>query len=1003
MPALINYVCWTPQVVSSTIATEAASPSDAVLLATHTPLRITRRGEGEAASSISESDLIDEFLNGHANDGVRIAPVLGQSGSGKSHLVRWVRAKLPSKPGRHVIYLAKARTSLRDVVEALLLGKHGPQFDEIRAQLSGLRESAQQDSLENRLLNELAEAVRSRTATDFMTKSLVGDRGLYVLFHDPLFREYMLRPGAFVPRRVEHFLKGRDLEAEDVPAAFSVEDLPLGLVNNPKFRQASAVARDVHRSLDTDTDLQALAVDLLNEVFDSAVMEAANIGVGSIQKAFLALREQLVGQEIVLLIEDFALIQGIRRDLLEAIIQVSRVDGVDRYATVRTMMAVTSGYYDALPDTFRTRAAASSPAYVVDVSLDDPAASGGPILVNFLGRYLNAARLGTARLEAEAGPTNACIECPLMGDCHATFGASADGFGLYPYNEPAIRRAVAITAEPDRRNLFNPRRVLSRMVRAVLTDEAAPIRDGVFPSPNFLREDRMRNQDDIPSRRLPDLTLPARTAISDRFDEPERTRYLTTFQFWGGVSPALPSGIYQAFSLPPVTIEVGEIVPRKRVADPAPQQDPSADVIPEALRVRLEEVDNWSKGSPLVANSAQIIRGAVRRALVADLNWTSPLMEDVDSQTLTKAVPDRNQISRSVSIEGPGENLPKGVLPIVRFARTDANATLFQSILLFAQTNGRLAPEALVRLREIADAHRPEIVRRVIEAAEFKSSGLVEAAASLIAGAALCGQLPTNPKLKDYVAAALWSGDRFVRSDTTRHAAWSRAESAYLIARRDAVGRIRGALGVTQGVRGGVHAIDDPRAQEVVRAAVARVDSVDPDALPTWCRPSEKARTTLQDVIPTVLADWEGTLRLVRKHVPVGASFASTVDAVLAATDAGRLLGLVTVSDLNALDQANRDARLHEFSAVTRLESVIAQATSAKGIELAGIVGAANGDVALAIRDYLSETSEWVEEGIRRAQTRVGTGSFDVDDDLASVLADWMRSLDAAEEAGNGG
>lgn len=72
-----------------------------------------------------------------------------------------------------------------------------------------------------------------------------------------------------------------------------------------------------------------------------AVTKAASLNVGDVGQAFKKIRERLVGQEIVLLIEDVALIQGVRRDLLDAIIEVGVVQGEEKYATVRTLMAVT--------------------------------------------------------------------------------------------------------------------------------------------------------------------------------------------------------------------------------------------------------------------------------------------------------------------------------------------------------------------------------------------------------------------------------------------------------------------------------------------------------------------------------------------------------------------------------------------------------------------------------------------------------------------------------------
>ena len=59
------------------------------------------------------------------------------------------------------------------------------------------------------------------------------------------------------------------------------------------------------------------------------VDEAANLGVGRLQQAFLAIRRALAsdGEEIVLLVEDFALVQGIQRDLLDAILETSEREG----------------------------------------------------------------------------------------------------------------------------------------------------------------------------------------------------------------------------------------------------------------------------------------------------------------------------------------------------------------------------------------------------------------------------------------------------------------------------------------------------------------------------------------------------------------------------------------------------------------------------------------------------------------------------------------------------
>ncbi|MDQ0770250.1 hypothetical protein QF031_002999 [Pseudarthrobacter defluvii] len=993
--AMNQVVCWRPDDVANTIPTEAASPSKAVLLATHTPLKVRKAGPGEPGESITEEDFLDEFLNSVPKEGVRITPVLGQSGSGKSHLVRWAEARIKPIPGRRkVIYLPKTRTSLRDVLEELLQGQTGGAFDEIRSQLGGLRESVDPEKLERRILDELAESIREAKAEHFLTKVLVGERGLYVLLHDPLFRDYLLRPGAFVPKRAAHALRGRGEDEEEIPPAFTVEDLPLSIADHANILDAGSAARLMFKRLSADTKLQTAAIEMLNEHLDVAVMRAADLGVGSVQRAFMKLREQLVGQEIILLIEDFAIIQGIRRDLLDAIVEVGVVGGVEKYATVRTMMAVTSGYYDKLDDTFRTRAEASSPVYYVDVSIDN-VEDGGSQLFDFVGRYLNAARLGKTKIEASAAPLNACDGCPFRDECHATFGATRDGHGLYPYNEPALRRAIKITANPNRRDLFNPRTVLSKVVRPLLTNEASAIREGRFPSPDFLRQDRARDTNESVANRLPDLPLAVRHALDERYEGLDQVRYLATLQFWGDVSTNVHPGIYAAFSLPAADLETdGQEGPDKPEPPLGPQVVEPSPINP-TLRRQLEDVDNWSKGSPLPQTVGREIRGIVRQAMVAGLDWSDPVMKDPSAVTLAKAVPDRTQISQTVSIEDSRENRAAVVEPIVWFARTPANALLFQTLLQF-QHNPASAPEGLLRLREIADQHREVISARVIAASDFATEKLVAVAASLISGAALCGQMPAKPKATDYVAAALWSGQDYIRADTTRSEAWKNAEASYLAARKTVVEAFRSAVGASQGSTGSVHAIDDPRVRKIAEAARKLLTLPDLNQLPDWAVGAERKRETLEASAQLQIADWQNTVNEIRNQVPDGTSFSATVDAVTAATEVGQTHGYVK-EKLPDVVAANARAKTLNFSSVTRLESALSEVEGKSGLLLALAIGGIDARDAVSIRNYLRFTVGWLDAGLIAAESQQREGVLDVDEDIDAVLSKWAGILGREE------
>src|SRR5262249_4078723 len=147
-------------------------------------------------------------------------------------------------------------------------------------------------------------------------------------------------------------------------------------------------------------DLQGVAVRMLNDQVQRAVAEATTIGTGRLQQAMLEVRREFArqGKEIVLLIEDFAVIQGFQRGLLDAIIEVGNREGRSDLAPIRTLMAVTSGYYESLPITVLTRVrAATGYVYSLDTQFD-PAAEMSETS-SFVGRYLNVARLGQEAIE----------------------------------------------------------------------------------------------------------------------------------------------------------------------------------------------------------------------------------------------------------------------------------------------------------------------------------------------------------------------------------------------------------------------------------------------------------------------------------------------------------------------------------------------------------------------------------------------------------------------------
>ena len=985
----VGYVCWNPETVAATIPTEAATPSDQVLLATHSPLRIRRQDArtGQHAEFVTEREVVQEFLTAEPNAGVLIAPVLGESGAGKSHLVRWANANIPRTEGRHVIYLQKTQTSLRDVVEQLLAGKTGPAFEEIRRHVSNLGAAVSLDEMERKILAELAEALRAREARGFLDKPLVGENGLGLLFLDPLFRKHMLRPGSFINRRAVHALNGRDPDEPDVPLEFTVDELPLDITDVANLADASRAAQNLFRQLLANADMQLEAVRILNDSLDVAVMKAANLGVGNVNRAFMRLREELVGDEIVLLIEDVALIQGVRRDLLDAIHESSMIQGQEKYATVRTLLAVTPSYYrENLPETFRTRAEASSPSYVVDLQMDGRNTSEAG-LVDFVGRYLNAARLGKEVLEAAgsgATPTlNACDACPLSDRCHSVFGTSDAGHGLYPYNRPAVLRAVRACVDPDNPHLFSPRRVLAGAVRDVLMNAAGQLERGEFPPGGFLGG-RARTAG------LQPLPLGVRQRLEEDYPEDLAGRVESMLSFWGksGTQP-IPDAAFRVFGMEPV-----DLVPIPEPTDTAgPGQDEplpaKASDLPRSVQSQLEAIDDWAgKGKTLPQSIARTVRSLIREALLARVDWFGPVIKDPDTETLRKAIHDGNKAAMSFSIEGAQEGVGRGVEPLVKLERTARNAVLFQGLILLKAGFAERSGDTLARLDALAIDAVPAARKRIIETLEYGDTEMIQAARSLIIGALVCGHTSSTARDADLIRAVAWHGEMEREDEEARHPQWLNSLDAYLRERTRAVERFLGGVGAAQGT-GGVHALDAVRLTKIVKAARAQLDAV-PDQVPQWASDANRKLKLLIQAAPAQQEHWAGIVQSLRRLLPASESYTETVDAIAHAASEGQSQGLVKVKDLAALQQANESARNFDSRGLAEVEKVLGNASGLGGIALARALGPNAGKDLMGITKYLENSEKWIESGISDAEIDSGIET-DIDEAIEAQVSRWLR------------
>ncbi|MGW4580330.1 protein DpdH [Rhodococcus aetherivorans] len=544
-------LCWEQDTVLDIIPVEAESPSDGVFEATHSPLPIIERDQvdSDGGSPVDEYRLLAAVESQPAD--YPILPILGHSGTGKSHLVRWLRMRLEeqreARPGRRLIFVPKHKMSLRAILDLMLDHANSVEADEFRQRVHAATEQlSNEKDARNRLRVTLSYLIAAQADQPTFGEDDEAEERAYLaaelpnLLEDAVFKKKLLADDGAIARLVREKLSGKGPEDKDEPFAFAAADLRLTIDDT---RHASAAARDIAEILGGEPALRELGAKMLNEQLSPAVSAVFGVGGDDLKDLLIDLRLELGqrGEEILLLIEDFSIFQGVQGGLIDAMTQIPTQN--NPLCPMKVVMAVTSGYFqDQMPDTAKTR------TYRV-FDMDVPKVADKSNTLTFVAKYLNAVRVGPAQIDAaytegEEVP-NECDLCPIAETCHAAFGAK-DGIGLFPFNEFALHHAM-LSQQKDAQG-FVARDVLNRVLRPVLQDDREAIANGSFPTQEF--EARFSSREMAHEWNVED-TAAIRSA-GDTDELVNRRRRLLTF--WAP-SPRVQNlfpALHDAFSIPEV-------------------------------------------------------------------------------------------------------------------------------------------------------------------------------------------------------------------------------------------------------------------------------------------------------------------------------------------------------------------------------------------------------------------------------------------------------------------
>ncbi|AYA62599.1 protein DpdH [Alteromonas sp. RKMC-009] len=494
--------------VLACVKIEAEELSEETLLSVHEPMQLVKFSTSTDEVVATENDLLKHFLQID-----RPIPIVADAGLGKSHLVRWLHAKLKTqeivKEQKWQIVRIPKNASLRQTLHLLLENLDGEIFESARKKIDEVGSSLVAKEVADLFVTFLKHRIEEISVDAQNTMRSIGRdgdpeqlkklrekasiaRALPSLVDDVEFKKYLIHPESYVYKVATRWIKGvseRELELkefelsiiefEKIINSFSIDDLSLPSRNAIKALQ-----------LDSVEEKRKSALQVINDGIVKATQttfqQLFQFNNGNFQDVFKEIRRHLksLDRTLVILVEDLAAVSAIEDVLIDCLLEEAQ----DDLCTLKSVLAVTGGYtgYTKRQATIRTRA-----RYEWQIrDNNDTQENIQNRIVDFCSRYLNAARHGSKQLneivQRNQQADNIDVWSTELDEKQAnqleSFGKSSIDIPLFPYNRKSIIRLASWYCRNSSNEIvFNPRDILEDVLLNILRDHREDYIKGLFP------------------------------------------------------------------------------------------------------------------------------------------------------------------------------------------------------------------------------------------------------------------------------------------------------------------------------------------------------------------------------------------------------------------------------------------------------------------------------------------------------------------------------------------
>lgn len=468
------------QRLSEVIRIDTITSSYGDFMATHVPFKQIQLQKEYNGSSIStklytEEQIYDKIVL-NPRDQHQFVLVIGSSGAGKSHLIRWFDAKIEKqKPENEVVlFVRRSDNTLKGTIKQLLEKpevasiQNKDLYDRLITATSTISES----KLKNAIYHQFIEEIEDDNGENVDYINNADRKRIAPLLNNELFKKRMMADDGPIERIYSKVAESSIADNRDILPEFYPEDFYVDIAFCDKVQYDGGDKKAVRllEKLYVEPELAEAVAKYLNAMVDIVIQSCAGLEPGDFEQVFKEIRKELKkqGKSLTLLIEDITAFTGVNEALLNVLTTWHTGDyEQEEMCRISSIIGTTSEYYKSnFRDNYKDRVT----QFVVIP--DDIFGANEDDLCEFVGRYLNAMSLPKEIIDAWASEDASGATLPLHevkqgSGWDTAYTAEGKELNLFPFSRRSI---VYLYNNILQENYRTPRYLLRDVVEKTVRD-----------------------------------------------------------------------------------------------------------------------------------------------------------------------------------------------------------------------------------------------------------------------------------------------------------------------------------------------------------------------------------------------------------------------------------------------------------------------------------------------------------------------------------------------------